>query len=78
MTSLEIQPLLPVSSNADAQPPSTSGRASSQHQHQPQPSFSNQPKIDSVWKACAYGDFDSLKDFLRRDGSLVTQGDEQV
>lgn len=34
-------------------------------------------KIDSISKACAYGDFDKLKAFIEADPSCVNQPDEQ-
>ena len=70
MSSVEIQPLLP---GVDGVPEATSsGRGTGQNQPAPP------AKIDTVWKACAYGDFDTLKDFLSKDPSLVRKGDEQV
>lgn len=34
-------------------------------------------KIDTISKACAYGDFDKLKAFIEADPSCVNQPDEQ-
>lgn len=34
--------------------------------------------IDTVWKACAYGDFEKLRSFLDADPAAVNKADEQV
>ena len=69
MSGVEIQPLLAGSASP------AGAESSGQHSHnQPPP----QPKVDNVWKACAYGDFDTLRTLLNQDSSLVNQGDEQV
>ena len=69
MSGVEIQPLL--SGNNLGSEASSSGRTN-------QTQSPSQPKIDTVWKACAYGDFDTLRTLLGQDASLVHKGDDQV
>lgn len=33
--------------------------------------------VDNIWKACAYGDFDKLRLFVKKDPTLVNKTDEQ-
>lgn len=35
------------------------------------------PVLDTIWKACAYGDFERLREFVLADPSLVNTPDEQ-
>ena len=34
--------------------------------------------VDTIWKACAFGDADLLRDFLHKSPGLVDQPDDQV
>ena len=34
--------------------------------------------VDTIWKACAFGDADLLRDFLHRSPELVDRPDDQV
>lgn len=34
--------------------------------------------IDTVWKACAYGDIDKLKSFIEHDPNCCSKTDDQV
>lgn len=34
--------------------------------------------IDTVWKACAYGDIDKLKSFIEHDPNCYSKPDDQV
>jgi ankyrin repeat protein len=43
---------------------------------QPTPPHASQQVVDSVSKACAYGDFDKLKQFIVEDPSCVNASDE--
>ena len=72
MSNLEIQPL--ITNGRSASETSVSGRGGMQTPTAP----AAQPKIDTVWKACAYGDFETLRSLLGQDPSLVQRGDEQV
>ncbi len=36
---------------------------------------SQQPTLDSVWKACAYGDLEAVQSFCEEDKSLVNRQD---
>lgn len=73
MSGMEIQPLM-SHNRSSATETSVSGRAGMQTPTAP----GSQPKIDTVWKACAYGDFETLRSLLGQDPSLVQRGDEQV
>lgn len=35
------------------------------------------PVLDTIWKACAYGDFERLREFVTTNPSLVNTPDEQ-
>lgn len=45
-------------------------RQEQQEEQQPQ-----QPTLDSVWKACAYGDLEAVQSFCEEDKSLVNRQD---
>lgn len=34
-------------------------------------------QIDTAWKACAYGDFEKLRDFVKTDPECVNRPDDQ-
>lgn len=36
-----------------------------------------QPAIDTIWKAAAYGDFETLRELSKSDPGLINQPDEQ-
>ena len=35
------------------------------------------PVLDTIWKACAYGDFERLREFVTANPALVNAADEQ-
>lgn len=56
--------------------PSAYGRQQTpQRLEQQEEQQSQQPTLDSVWKACAYGDLEAVQSFCEEDKSLVNRQD---
>lgn len=58
--------------------PSAQSSAASPTSGQVAASASQEQVIDTIYKACAYGDIDKLRQFVEADPSLVNQPDQQV